>query len=99
MPGIAHKDVAHAAGLARLALSDEEQLAMAKDLEGILGHVESLNAVDTEGVPPTLHGFELSAPRRPDIPAEPMDPALAVLNAPASQGTAFLVPKVLEEED
>ena len=72
---------------------------MAKDLEGILGHVESLNAVDTEGVPPTLHGFELSTPLRPDTPAEPMDPALAVLNAPASQGTAFLVPKVLEEEE
>ena len=99
MSGIAPKDVAHAAGLAPLALSDEEQLAMAKDLEGILGHVESLNAVDTEGVPPTLHGFELSTPLRPDIPVEPMDPALAVLNAPASQGTAFLVPKVLEEED
>ena len=99
MSGIALKDVAHAAGLARLALSDEEQAAMAKDLEGILGHVESLNAVDTEGVPPTLHGFELSTPLRPDTPVEPMDPALAVLNAPASQGTAFLVPKVLEEEE
>jgi hypothetical protein len=27
-----------------------------------------------------------------------MDPELAVGNAPARQGTAFLVPKVLEEE-
>ena len=98
MSGIAPKDVAYAAQLARLALSAEEQVAMAKDLEGILGHVESLNAVDTEGVEPTLHGYELATPLRPDHPVEPMDPQLAVANAPASQGTAFLVPKVLEEE-
>ncbi len=98
MSGIGPSDVANVAKLARLAFSDEETEAMAKDLEQILGHVRSLDALDTEGVPPTAHGFELATPLRPDCPAEPPDPELAVSNAPARQGTAFLVPKVLEEE-
>ena len=90
--------MAHVAALARLALSPAEIEAMTRDLEQILAHVASLDALDTRGVPPTLHGFDLPTPLRPDRAAQPLDPELAVLNAPARQGTAFLVPKVLEEE-
>jgi aspartyl-tRNA(Asn)/glutamyl-tRNA(Gln) amidotransferase subunit C len=84
--------------LARLALSDAEIDSMTRDLEQILAHVASLDALDTAGVPPTLHGFDLPTPLRRDLAAAALDPELAVLNAPARQGTAFLVPKVLEEE-
>lgn len=98
MSGIGPQDVARVASLARLALEPDEAEAMARDLEQILGHVRSLDALDTEGVPPTAHGFDLATPLRPDVPTPPLDPELAVSNAPASQGTAFLVPKVLEEE-
>lgn len=90
--------MARVAALARLALSDAEIDGMARDLEQILAHVASLDALDTRNVPPTLHGFDLPTPLRPDRPAPPLDPELAVANAPARQGTAFLVPKVLEEE-
>lgn len=86
------------ARLARIALSDAEVDAMARDLEQILDHVAALDALDTRGVPPTRHGFDLPTPLRPDRAATPLDPELAVANAPARQGTAFLVPKVLEEE-
>jgi aspartyl-tRNA(Asn)/glutamyl-tRNA(Gln) amidotransferase subunit C len=98
MSRIGHTEVAHVAALARLALSPDEIEAMTRDLEQILAHVASLDALDTRDVPPTLHGFDLPTPLRPDRPAPAMDPELAVLNAPARQGTAFLVPKVLEEE-
>lgn len=98
MPTIGHADVAQVASLARLALAPDEVEAMARDLEQILAHVASLDALDTQGVPPTLHGFDLPTPLRPDRAVPAMDPELAVLNAPARQGTAFLVPKVLEEE-
>jgi aspartyl-tRNA(Asn)/glutamyl-tRNA(Gln) amidotransferase subunit C len=98
MSRIGHSEVAHVASLARLALSPGEIEAMTRDLEQILAHVASLDALPTDGVPPTLHGFDLPTPLRPDRPAPAMDPELAVGNAPARQGTAFLVPKVLEEE-
>ena len=98
MSTLGPSDVAYVAALARLAFSEEEATAMARDLEQILGHVRSLDALDTDGVPPTAHGFDMPTPMRPDHPAEPLDPELVVANAPAHQGSAFLVPKVLEEE-
>jgi len=98
MSRIDPSDVAHVARLAKLAFSDAETQAMTRDLEQILDHVAALDALDTEGVEPTAHGFELATPSRPDVAAPPMDPELAVSNAPAHHGSAFLVPKVLEEE-
>ncbi len=98
MSAIRPSDVAYVAALARLSFSEDEAAAMARDLEQIMGHVRALADVDTEGVPPTAHGFELATPLRPDRPVPPLDPELAVSNAPERQGTAFLVPRVLEEE-
>ena len=97
MPRIEPADLAHVAALARLALSDDEIASMSRDLEQMLEYVATLDRLDTEGVPPTAHGFELATPLRPDQPVEPLDPELAVANAPEREGTAFLVPKVLEE--
>jgi aspartyl-tRNA(Asn)/glutamyl-tRNA(Gln) amidotransferase subunit C len=90
--------VERVAALARLALSEDEVASMTHDLEQMLDYVATLESLDTEGVPPTAHGFELATPLRPDEPVEPLDPELAVANAPEREGTAFLVPKVLEEE-
>ena len=98
MSRIAPSDVAHVARLARLALSDDETQAMTHDLEQILDLAASLDALDTDDVQPTAHGYELETPSRPDVAAPAMDPELAVANAPEQQGSAFLVPKVLEEE-
>jgi aspartyl-tRNA(Asn)/glutamyl-tRNA(Gln) amidotransferase subunit C len=98
MPLIDPADLAHVAALARLALGDDELASMTRDLEQMLDYVATLDGLDTEGVSPTAHGFELPTPFRPDLPEAPLDPELAVANAPERQGTAFLVPKVLEEE-
>jgi aspartyl-tRNA(Asn)/glutamyl-tRNA(Gln) amidotransferase subunit C len=98
MSRIHPSDVAHVAGLARLALTQEETEVMTRDLEQILDHVAALEALDTDDVEPTAHGFELVTPSRPDRAAPPMDPSVAVSNAPEQHDHAFLVPKVLEEE-
>jgi len=98
MSRIEPADLARMASLARLALAEDEISSMTRDLEQILGYVAALEGLDTEGVEPTAHGFELATPLRPDHAAAPIDPELAVANAPARPGTAFLVPKVLEEE-
>ena len=98
MSRIESADLTRMAVLARLALAEDEISSMTHDLERILGYVATLQGLDTEGVPPTAHGFELATPLRADVSVPPIDPELAVANAPARQGTAFLVPKVLEEE-
>lgn len=45
--------VRHIAKLARLSLSEEEVTKFAKELTSILGYVDMLREVDTEGVEPT----------------------------------------------
>ncbi len=87
------------AALARLALSPGEIEAMTRDLEQILAYVASLDALDTRGVEPDRSTASTCRPRcATTAPAPALDPELALGNAPAAQGTAFVVPKVLEEE-
>jgi aspartyl-tRNA(Asn)/glutamyl-tRNA(Gln) amidotransferase subunit C len=93
------EDVERVAALARLALGEDELARMTRELEAVLGYVASLERVDTRDVPPTAHVVPLATPLRPDEPAPPLDPALALANAPESDGSSFVVPKVIEAED
>lgn len=99
MAHITREDVERIAALARLALSDSEAERAATDLEAILGYVEILEAVDTEGIEPTSHVLPLVTPMRDDRVVESIDPELAVANAPEIAGTGFMVPKVIESEE
>lgn len=98
MSHISPEDVARIAHLARLRLDEAERRAMARDLEAVLVHVETLAQVDTEDVPPTSHVLPLPTPLRDDEPEPSLDPEEALANAPARSGTAFAVPKVLDTE-
>ena len=99
MSRISREEVARIAHLARLSLSDDEAGAMAADLDTILGYVEKLRALDTEGVPPTAHVLPVATPFRPDEPRPSLPPEVAVRNAPDSKGGAFVVPPVIQGED
>ena len=99
MAHITREKVERIAVLARLALSDGEVERAATELEAILGYVEILEAVDTEGVEPTSHVLPLPTPTRDDRVVASIDPELAVANAPELAGTAFVVPKVIEDEE
>ena len=99
MPGISREEVERVVALARLSLSEEELARMAHELDAILGYVRTLERVDTEGVPPTAHVIPLATPLRSDEPVPPIDPELAVSNAPERMGSAFVVPKVIEGEE
>ena len=99
MPRISPEEVEHVAQLARLALTPEERESMARHLDRILDYVDVLQSLDTEGVEPTFHAIPVPTPFRKDVAAEPLDPELAVSNAPERSGTAFVVPKVIDSED
>ncbi|MCK5510843.1 Asp-tRNA(Asn)/Glu-tRNA(Gln) amidotransferase subunit GatC [Candidatus Parcubacteria bacterium] len=47
------EEIQHIANLARLDLSDQELDTYGKQLSDILGYIEQLQEVDTEGVEPT----------------------------------------------
>jgi len=99
MSGITREQVERVVALARLSLSEDALARMARDLGSILGYVETLERLDTSGVPPTHHVMPLATPLRDDVPEPPIDPELAVANAPQHEGSAFVVPKVIEGEE
>jgi aspartyl-tRNA(Asn)/glutamyl-tRNA(Gln) amidotransferase subunit C len=84
--------VLHVARLARLALSDDEVETMARELSGILEHVDRISQLDLEGVEPTSHVVELENVLRPDEP-RPSWPREKILEpAPEPERGAFRVP-------
>jgi aspartyl-tRNA(Asn)/glutamyl-tRNA(Gln) amidotransferase subunit C len=89
-------DVAYVAELARLELTDEEKAVFQPQLEGIVGYVEKISAVDVEGVEPMMHGRPLVNAFREDVvrPSLPVETALA--NAPRRVGDEFYLPKIVE---
>ena len=98
MSRITREQVERIAELSRLSLSDAEAAAMERDLARILDYVAALQDLDTEGVEPTSHPIALPTPMRADAAVPAMDPERAMANAPARVGTAFVVPKVIDEE-
>lgn len=109
---VTEKEVSYVADLANLELTAEERTRMVRDLNSILGHVDTLNELDTANVPPmaqvsdrygvseSKHGSERFAyASREDILEglrKSLPHDIALANAPDSDGTFFKVPKVIE---
>jgi len=98
MSRISRAELERIARLARLRLDDSEAADAMLRLEAILDYVAQLDEVDTTGVPPTAHVIPLATPTRDDVPGDLLAPELAVANAPAARGSAFTVPRVLDDE-
>jgi aspartyl-tRNA(Asn)/glutamyl-tRNA(Gln) amidotransferase subunit C len=89
-------DVAHIAALARIRLGDAELEPLASDLSRILGWVEQLGEIDTEGVPPMTSVAAMRLKMREDVVTDG-DCRDAILgNAPHRAKGFFAVPKVVE---
>jgi aspartyl-tRNA(Asn)/glutamyl-tRNA(Gln) amidotransferase subunit C len=99
MARIDRAEVERIADLARLALAADEADRMTAELAAILGYVEQLAELDTEGVEPTCHVLPMQTPLRDDRAEAALAPERAVANAPAQEGFAFVVPKVLDEDE
>lgn len=88
--------VEHVARLARLSLTEAEKQAFTVQLSRILEHVDRLNTVDTEAVPPTYHAVALQNVLREDEPHQSLDRAKVLSQAPDAEAGCFKVPKITE---
>ncbi len=88
--------VRRTAHLARIALPPHEVAAVAEQLEKIMGLVEDLRAIPTEGVLPMAHPLDLEQPLRPDQVTNQDERQRLMASAPATEHGLFLVPKVIE---
>ena len=94
---ITKQEVEKVANLARLALTDGEKAAFAKQLSQILTHVETLKQYDTRGVEPTATMPGHTNVFRPDDVRPSLSVESAVVNAPESVDGFFVVPKIIED--
>jgi len=109
---VTEKDVTYVAELANLELSEEERARMLRDLNSILEYIDRLSELDTDKVEPMAQvsdrrGVDESKQEsdrfayasREDV-KEGLRKSLphdeAVKGAPETDGTFFIVPKVIE---
>src|SRR5262245_27958996 len=77
-------------------LDDATLTKLAEDLNGILEHVRELASIDTKDVPPTSHPVPLRSRMREDESTEPRTADDLLAAAPARQGDAVRVPRIVE---
>ena len=84
------------ASLARIAVTDIEVAAMTGELNTIIGFVEQLSEVDTDGIEPLAAVIPNDLRLRDDVVTDGdiRDDVLA--NAPQAEHGFFAVPKVIE---
>jgi aspartyl-tRNA(Asn)/glutamyl-tRNA(Gln) amidotransferase subunit C len=88
--------VARFAALARIAVPPAELALLAGELSYILGWIEQLGEVDTEGVAPMTSVVAMRLAWRDDIVTDGGKADAILANAPGRQGDYFVVPKVVE---
>lgn len=89
-------DVEHVARLARLDLTSEEKSLFAGQMDAILGYVDKLNELNTDGIQPTSHAVPMENSFREDRVRPSIGVAKALANAPDPLQSFYRVPKVIE---
>ena len=93
---VSSEQVRHIAKLARIAMSDEEIERLVPELNNILGWVEQLGEVDTDGVEPLTAVIEQKLRLRDDKVTDGDCRDAVLANAPGAEHGFFAVPKVIE---
>jgi len=92
---ITKEEVLHVANLAHLHIDESSIEMFAGQIGTILEYIDTLNRVDTKGVPPTTHAISLTNAFREDREKEHLDRESALANAPEQEDGNFVVPKVI----
>jgi aspartyl-tRNA(Asn)/glutamyl-tRNA(Gln) amidotransferase subunit C len=84
------------ARLARIKVEEEDVPRLEGELNSILHWIEQLNEVDVANVEPMTSVVAMKMKKRKDEVTDGHYPADIVRNAPASEDSFFMVPKVVE---
>lgn len=100
---INNQDLLRLAKMSRIEITPEELAGTQNDLNRILGLIQELQAVDTQGIEPMAHPLEacqeIALRLRPDEAEPTQTPeqrAALMQSAPAQFDGLFLVPTVIE---
>ncbi|WP_203632755.1 MULTISPECIES: Asp-tRNA(Asn)/Glu-tRNA(Gln) amidotransferase subunit GatC [Lacticaseibacillus] len=96
---ISKESVAHVAGLAKLAFTDDELQQYTNQLDEILNMVAQLETVDTTDVPVTTQSIHLENVMREDVAHNDTKIDDLLENVPTKKGTLIQVPSIIDKED
>lgn len=96
MAKMTKEEVIEVAHLARLAITDEEAVHFADQLEAITNAMELLNELDTENVEPTTHVLPMVNVLREDKSIEGLPRELVMKNVKEHEGGQVRVPTILD---
>ena len=82
--------------LARIDVSPEEAQGVTERLNRVLGLIDQLQAVDTQGIEPMSHALDVVQRLRPDAVTDTDRRDDFQRGAPAVEQGLYLVPKVIE---
>jgi aspartyl-tRNA(Asn)/glutamyl-tRNA(Gln) amidotransferase subunit C len=89
--------VAKLAKLAQLEFNQAETESIRIDLQQMIGFVEKLNEINTEGILPLTHISKTENSLRDDVVQGSVDTETALSNAPERLEQFFTVPKVIKK--
>ena len=93
---VSSEQVRHIAKLARIGMNDAEVEALVPEINNILGWVEQLGEVNTDGVEPLATVIDQKLRLRDDVVNDGNIRDEVLANAPEAQHGFFAVPKVIE---
>jgi len=89
-------DVQKVAMLARIRLTDDEANELAPQLNTILGYVDQLATVNTDGIKATAHPHDAAMPLRANVVTNNNRRDALQAVAPKIESGLYVVPKVIE---
>lgn len=96
VPDAGSINVQHLARLARLRLDASAEAHALADLGNIIGMIDAMGQVDTEGVAPMAHPLDATQRLRDDEVTEMVDRDAFQRNAPETRDGYYLVPRVVD---
>ncbi|MBP1920181.1 Asp-tRNA(Asn)/Glu-tRNA(Gln) amidotransferase subunit GatC [Youngiibacter multivorans] len=93
---VSRKDVDYIAELARLKFTEEEKSGFITDLNNILGYVDKLSELDTEGADILVNPIYIENVYREDVVTKSMEQEEFLMNAPDRVEEYLRVPSVIE---
>jgi len=83
--------------LSHLRIAEDKKEEMMRQLSDILGYIDNLNELNTEGLDAAFSTLEGGTPMRDDMPTRnPEVPEAILRHAPQSDDDFFIVPAIIE---
>lgn len=92
---VSDEDIENIEILSKLELSDKEKIKAKEDMEIMLNYFDKMNELDTEGVEPLSHIYDLNNVFREDVVTNIDDRENMLSNAPEVENHCFKVPKTV----